>query len=195
GVGYGALAEIYNYGNGVQPYRFTVRPIVFLTTKGRRDFVMFFDAPKLLPNNWRLDGYIGREQQLATPYYGVGNATPFDEQLQKPPNAYYYRYGRTVFRTFANLQHKLGTMPARGLFGAGFADVKTDATPFDSGTTLMAQQLAGGSFPCAPPGCTTPPRGKLAYLRAGLVWDTRDKEIAPNHGSFGDLLVQRVDKA
>ena len=197
GVGYGALAEIYNYGNGVQPYRFTVRPIVFLTTKGRRDFVLFFDAPKLLPNNWRLDGYIGREQQLATPYYGIGNNTTYDKQLENPPNAYYYRYGRTVQRVFANLQHKIGSLPARGLFGAGFANIRTDATPFDSGTTLMAQQLGSGTFPCAPPGCSVaqPPRGKIAYLRTGLVWDTRDKEIAPNHGSYGDLLVQRVDKA
>lgn len=195
GVGYGALAEIYNYGHGVRPYRFTVRPIVFLTSKGRRDFAIFFDAPKVLPRDWRLDGYLGREQQLATPYYGVGNATAYTETLENPPNAYYYRYGRTVARAFANVQHKIGRFPARALFGAGFGDVKTDATPFDSGTTLMAQQLAGGTFPCAPPGCSTPPRGKIAYVRTGLVWDTRDREIAPNHGSYGDFLVQRVDKA
>ena len=196
GVGYGALAEIYNYGNGVQPYRFTVRPIVFLTTKGRRDFVLFFDAPKLLPNNWRLDGYLGREQQLATPYYGIGNNTPYNEQLENPPNAYYYRYGRTVLRTFANLQHKIGSLPARGLFGAGWGDIKTDEIPFDSGTTLLAQQLGPVSPPCLPPGCPPrPPQGRIVFLRTGLVWDTRDREIAPNHGSYGDLLVQRVDKA
>ena len=197
GVGYGALAEIYNYGNGVKPYRVTFRPIVFLTTKGRRDFVMFFDAPKVLPHDWRLDGYLGREQQLATPYYGIGNNTGYNPQLENPPNAYYYRYGRTVLRTFANLQHKIGSLPARGLFGAGFADVRTDATPFDSGTTLLAQQLGTGTFPCPAPGCSVarPPRGKIVFLRTGLVWDTRDREIAPNHGSFGDLLVQRVDRA
>jgi outer membrane protein assembly factor BamA len=185
GLGYGLLVEAYNYGTGIQPYRFMLRPIVFLTTKGRRDVVVSFDAPKLLPNNWRLDGYLGREQQLATPFYGVGNDARFDEQLAKAPNPYYYRYGRTAVRVVANLQHKVGSLPARGLFGGGFADVRTDATPFDSGTTLLAQQL--GTAPA--------PRGKISYVRAGLVWDTRDREIAPQHGSYGDFLVQRVDKA
>jgi outer membrane protein assembly factor BamA len=71
------------------------------------------------------------------------------------------------------------------LFGAGYANVQTDATPFDSGTTLLAQQLGGAPAP----------RGTITYVRAGLVWDTRDKEIAPQHGTYGDLLVQRVDKA
>lgn len=185
GIGYGALVEAYNYGNGVRPYRYTIQPTIFLTTKGRRDFVVFFDAPKLLPNDWRLDAFAGREQHLATPFYGVGNNMAFDEQLELEPNAYYYRYGKTQFRVLANLQHKVGRLPARGLVGIGFADVKTDATPFDSGTTLLSQQLGGAAAP----------RGKLAYVRAGLVWDTRNREIAPDHGSYGDLLVQRVERA
>jgi hypothetical protein len=185
GIGYGALLEAYNYGNGVRPYRYTIQPTLFFTTKGRRDFVIFFDAPNLLPNGWRMDAFAGREQHLATPYYGAGNATAFDEQLELEPNAYYYRYGKTQLRVLANLQRKLGRFPARGLVGFGFADVKTDATPFDSGTTLLAQQLAGAPAP----------RGKLSYVRAGLVWDTRNREIAPNHGSYGDLLVQRVERA
>ena len=185
GFGYGAFVEMYNYGNGVTPYRFTMRPMVFLTTKGRRDIVLFFDAPKVLPNNWRLDGFVGREQQLATPYYGVGNTVAYDSTLEREPNVYYYRYGRTTVRLMANLQHQIGKLPARGLIGAGFSDVRTDAIPFDSGTTLFASQF----------GVATPPKGRVVYLRAGLVWDSRDREVAPHSGTYGDLLVQRVDKA
>jgi outer membrane protein assembly factor BamA len=184
GFGYGAFVEMYNYGNGVTPYRFTMRPMVFLTTKGRRDVVLFFDAPKVLPNNWRLDGFIGREQQLATPYYGVGNTAAYDSTLEREPNVYYYRYARTTVRIMANLQHQVGKLPARGLIGAGFNDVRTDAIPFDSGTTLFANNF----------GVATPPKGRLVYLRAGLVWDTRDREVAPHSGTYGDFLVQRVDK-
>jgi hypothetical protein len=48
GFGYGALFEAYNYGEGgYAPYRFTLQPTVFLTTGGRRDFTVFFDAPHL----------------------------------------------------------------------------------------------------------------------------------------------------
>lgn len=186
GVGYGALLEIYNYGSiGVQPYRYTIQPTVFLTTKGRRDVVVFFDAPSLLPFGLRLDAFVGREEQIATPYYGIGNETRFEEALENPPDAYFYRYGRTRVRVLANVQHKFTNLPARVLFGGGFARVKTDATPFDSGTTLLATQL----------GATMAPRGTLAYVRTGLVWDTRNREIAPSHGTYGDILLQRVDEA
>src|SRR4051812_19259978 len=53
GVGYGALLQLYDYGSdGAQPYRYSVQPTVFLTTRGRRDFTVFVDAPHLLPNGW-----------------------------------------------------------------------------------------------------------------------------------------------
>lgn len=185
GIGYGVLAEIYNYGDGLQPYRFTIQPTLFLTTKGRRDLTVFFDAPKLLPRDWRLDAFAGIERQLATPYYGEGNSAPFDEQAEQPPNPYFYRYGRRQVRVLANLQHKLGSAPARALVGAGFVAVRTDATPFDSGTTLLAQQLAGSEAP----------HGNLGYVRAGLVWDSRNREIGPRTGTWSEVLVQRVDRA
>ena len=31
------------------------------------------------------------------------------------------------------------------------------------------------------------------YVRAGLTWDTRDREIGTTSGTWADLLVQRVD--
>ena len=49
----------------------------------------------LLPSDWRLGAYLGREQQLASPYYGIGNNTVYDSTNERPPNPYFYRYGRT----------------------------------------------------------------------------------------------------
>ena len=185
GFGYGVLAEIYNYGNGLQPYKYTIQPTIFLTTKGRRDVVLLFDAPHVLPNGWRFAVTAAREQQLANPYYGVGNSTVYDSTNERAPNPYYYRFEKVQVRLFADVQHSLGTSPARFLVGAGLADVKTDATPFDSGTTLLATQLAGAPAP----------KGRVGFVRVGLVWDTRDKEIGPTSGTWADLLVQRVDGA
>ena len=184
GFGYGALLEAYRHAPGASPYRFTIQPTVFLTTRGRRDFTVFFDAPALLPNGWRVDGFLGREQELAAPYYGVGNDAVHDTTLSRDPNPYFYRYGRTRTRVVANVQRRIGASSARWLAGAGFADVTTDATPFDSGTTLMAQELAGASAP----------KGTLAYVRAGAVWDSRDQEIGPSSGWWNEVLVQRVDR-
>lgn len=184
GFGYGALLEAYRHAPGAQPYRFSIQPTLFLTTRGRRDLTVFFDAPALLGGGWRMDAFAGREQELAAPYYGLGNAAVHDTALSRDPNPYFYRYGRTRARLTANVQRALG-QDARLLVGAGWARVTTDATPFDSGTTLFAQKLGG-----APP-----PRGTLAHLRAGLVWDTRDREVGPRSGWWNELLVQRVDRA
>jgi outer membrane protein assembly factor BamA len=185
GFGYGVLAQIYNYGSGVQPYRYTIQPTLLLTTKGRRDVVLFFDAPKLLPRAWRLDVNVSREQQLANPYYGVGNASVHDSTKERPPDAYYYRYGVVQYRLLSNLQHQLGSRPARVLIGMGFTHAETDATPFDSGTTFLVSELAGAPAP----------EGNVNFVRAGLVWDTRDREIGPSRGTYADVIAQRVDKA
>lgn len=185
GFGYGAILELYNYGVGVQPYRYTIQPTVFLTTEGRRDYTVFFDAPALLPGHWRVSAFVGSEQQLAQPYYGIGNDAPYDANAEQNPNPYFYRFGRTRLRATADVQHSVGRSSARVLFGGGITRSSIDITPFDSGTTLLATQLGG----------RTPVPSRTNYLRTGLVWDTRDREIGPKHGTWAELLVQRVSPA
>jgi outer membrane protein assembly factor BamA len=185
GFGYGVVVDAQNYAGNVKPYRMAIQPAVLLTTRGRRDITVFFDAPGLLPEGWRLDAFAGREQELATPYYGIGNDAAFDTMLSRDPNPYFYRYGRTRFRVLANVQRRLGATHARVLLGAGFAHVTTDAIPFDSGTTLFAQDF----------GAAGAPKGRIASVRTGLLWDTRDREIGSRSGWFNEVLVQRVDRA
>jgi outer membrane protein assembly factor BamA len=179
GFGYGALLELYNYRGGVKPYRLMIRPLLAFSTKGKRDFTIAIDAPGLLPDGWRIDAFLGREQQLATPWYGVGNNTAKVETLMDPPDDYYYRYGKTQYRVMSNVQRRMGKS-ARWLAGGGYSDVTVDATPFDSGTTLLRQQLGVSEV-----------KGQLAFVRGGVVIDTRDREIGPTHGNWVDLLVQR----
>lgn len=184
GFGIGAALELYNYGSGRQPYRFTIQPTVLLTTGGRHDVTVFFDAPALLPSGWRLSAFAGREEQIAQPYYGIGNATRFDPAAELAPNSYFYRFGRERLRASADVQHRVGGSPARLLFGGGFSRSTFDLTPHDSGTTLLADQMDG----------QTPAPERANYLRAGLIWDTRDREIGPHHGTWAEVLVQRVSK-
>ena len=185
GFGFGAALEFYNYGAGVQPYRFTIQPTVLFTTEGRRDVTAFFDAPALLPGGWRMTAFAGSERQLAQPYYGIGNATAYDAHLESPPNPYYYRYGRARLRASADFQHRIASSPAKLLVGGGAGSTNFDLTPRDSGTTLLASQLGG----------VTPATDRVNYLRAGLLWDTRDREIGPNSGTWAEVLVQRASKS
>lgn len=187
GVGYGALAELYQYGDGTRtPYRWTLQPTVFLTTEGRRDLTLFVDAPHLLPGGWRIDAYLGHEKQIATPWYGIGNDTEHDETLERDegPNPFYYRFGRTRRSLRLNAQHALGDPRLRVLAGFGFVRTSTVAVPEGDGTTLYAEEVGGdveGS--------------DASYARLGLVWDTRDRETGPTDGSWIELLFQRVDEA
>jgi outer membrane protein assembly factor BamA len=168
----------------VQPYRFTIQPTVLITTEGRRDMTVFFDAPTLLSGGWRVSAFAGFEQQLAQPYYGVGNATPYDPTLEDAPNSYFYRFGRQRLRATADFQHRIGSSSGRFLVGGGVAHSTINLTPHDSGTTLLAAQMNG----------QTPAPERANYLRAGLIWDTRDHEIGPSRGTWAEALVQRVSK-
>lgn len=183
GFGYGAILQVSDYGDGtVAPYRFMLQPTVFFTSKGRRDMLVFVDAPHALPGDWRFSGIIGRQQQLATPYYGTGNTSVFNDALVTKSNPYYYRYGRTVRLATGNLQHSIGLPSVRLLVGAGIQDTKLKATPYDSGTTLFAATF----------GTADAPASTARYVRGGLVVDTRDREIGTHSGNWSDLIFQKV---
>lgn len=187
GFGYGAVIEVYNYGDGnVEPYAFTIQPNVFFTTGGRRDVSLFVDAPRVIPGGWRITGSLSREQQFSTPYYGRGNATTHDEALETAPNDYYYRFGQTKRVFSLDIQKKLPRIPLRVLAGSRISTVKLDPTPFDSGSTLLASQLAGSTEPLS---------GWWNAVRGGVVWDSRNREVGTTRGVWSDALVQRYDRA
>lgn len=186
GFGYGVLLEMYDYGDGMVPYVYTIQPTIFFTTGGRRDYTLFLDAPHVLPDGWRIDAWLASEQQIATPYYGIGNATPYVEALENDANPFFYRFGRTRRQLRVNVQRPVRGNEIRALFGAGITNVTLALVPNDSGTTLLAQEAASGS---------APPEGWWNYVRAGLIRDTRDREVGPTRGSWSELLVQRTDAA
>ncbi len=186
GFGYGVLLELYDYGDGVLPYRYTLQPTVFFTTGGRRDYTLFFDTPHLLGGGWRMDAYLASEQQIASPYYGLGNASPYNEALETDANPFYYRFGRTRRQLRVNVQRSLRGNEVRALVGFGVTHVGLEPVPKDSGTTFLAQQVAGGGEPA--------PEGWWNYVRVGLIRDTRDREVGPTRGSWSELIVQRTDE-
>jgi hypothetical protein len=183
GFGYGAILAITQYGPAGVPYRFSLQPTVFLTTEGRRDITLFLDAPAVLPYGWRVSAFAGREQQLATPFYGIGNDTRYDPNVEKGSTRYFYRYGRDRYRASADFQHRLGSGPVRVLLGAGASRDEIDLTPFDSGTTLVQKEIG-----------TPPPAAVRPSFRGGLIWDSRDQEIGTTSGTWASALVERVSR-
>ena len=187
GVGLGFAAEVYQYGDGTElPYEWTVQPRVYVTTRGRRDFTVFFDSPTLLPGGWRVDGFVGYERRVSSPYYGVGNESSYDEGLDDPDgtNPYYYAFGRLRRMGRLNLQRRLGSTPVRLLIGAGLVSNEVDPVPRDEGTTLYASEFG------------SPPQTYWTnYVRVGLVWDTRDRETASRRGTWTEVIFKIVDQS
>jgi outer membrane protein assembly factor BamA len=167
----------------------TLQPSVFFTTRGRKSLTFFMDAPGLLSGGWRVDFYVGWDKQVATPYYGLGNASVYDEALEADdgPNPYYYRFGRDRRGARVNVQRDLGSSPLRLLVGAAVSRAVVDPVPYDEGTTLLATELGLGP--------SEGPRTWSNSVRLGLVWDTRDREVGPRRGVWSDVLVQRVAEA
>ncbi len=191
GFGYGVLFELYNYGDGgFSPYRFTLQPTVFLTTGGRRDFNVFFDAPHLLPEGWRIDASLGSERQIASPYYGLGNTSVYDALLEDTEGQYYYRFGRTRRRVAVNVQRGLWDLPIRVLAGVGATHTNIDPLPKDATGTLLSERIGDGGGSSSSP--ETIPGGWSNHVRVGLVWDTRDRETGPHRGTWSEVLVQAV---
>jgi hypothetical protein len=190
GFGYGAVLSIYNYGDGgFSPYRFTLRPLIYLTTEGRRDLTVFFDAPKLLPEAWRLTAFVGLEKHIATPYYGIGNDTPFYPEHTEGESPYFYRFGREKIVLRGTLQRQVADLPLRILVGAQLAHFDIDPIPKGEGTTLLSEELdlwPGEAMPVEDPG------GAQNSVRAGIIWDTRDRESGPQSGAWSSVLVERV---
>ncbi len=188
GVGYGALAEAYLHDQAgeYQPYILTIRPTLRLSTEGRRDFTVLFDTPHLLGERWRLTVFAGSERHTSTPYYGIGNDTQYDEELEREdgPNPGYYRFGRERRQLTFDLQRDIGDTPLRFLLGAGSGRTKIGLTPRGEGTTLLAQEIEASGGPI--------PKGWTNYLRGGLVWDTRDREVGPQAGAWTEILIKRA---
>ena len=191
GFGYGVLFELYNYGDGgYSPYRFTIQPTVFLTTGGRREFGLFFDAPHWLPEGWRIDASLRSERQFAMPYYGLGNNSLYDPGLVETEGQYFYRFGRIQRKVAVNVQHSLGDTPLRVLAGLGATHTDIDPLPKDATATLLDRVITNAGMPGSIP--ETIPGGWSNHLRVGLVWDTRDRETGPHRGAWSELLVQTV---
>lgn len=156
GYGYGVLAEVHQYGDGTaRPYVWMVQPRLFFTSRGRRDVTLFFDGPGFFSGGWRLTGYLGVEKRLQTPYYGVGNDTPYDPALEDPagPNPDYYTFGRLRRVGRVDLQRRLASSPLRAVLGAGLASTEVDPEPTTSVARCTHPSLVPTCGPCGRTSC------------------------------------------
>ncbi|MGD2135634.1 MAG: BamA/TamA family outer membrane protein [Gemmatimonadales bacterium] len=182
GFGYGVTGGIYRFDGTHVLYEWSVEPTLFATTEGRRELLATVDMPFLLAGAARLTLFAGFEHDCCHPYYGFGNASPYDPALADPiAGVNFYTYTRRRWSLVADMQWRIlpGLRVLTGMAAyhnrSAARDPRT-AFALDSASVILAAQ----DF-----------RAASAGPKLGVVYDTRDRERDPHRGVWLELLVWR----
>jgi outer membrane protein assembly factor BamA len=127
---------------------------------------------------WRLRVTLSAARDNRLGFYGLGNDTPYTADSVTADSPYFYQVSRTYPGARATVQHRL-VGPLRVLVGA--AITRTDFRPLP-GRSVFRQNVASGAVDSTFIPFTD------RTVRAGLVLDTRDNELAPHSGLVAEAL-------
>lgn len=200
GFQYGALANIFFYGDGkIYPdYYHNIYVEWNRTTKGAGLAQVTYDSKYLIPgirvtadlsfvekNAWGFYGFNGAESQY--------NASWVDKTSADYKNPFYYAFKRNQLRLTANFQGNITDKTFRWLGGfgvmnfiVGSASTTTawDTTGYNSTTTLYDDFVNWGAI-----NADEADGGLVTYIKGGVVYDTRDNEACPMTGLWEEAIL------
>ncbi|MHB1844490.1 MAG: Omp85 family outer membrane protein [Deltaproteobacteria bacterium] len=170
GIGAGVAAALF-YNDGVtEPYRLSLIGQLLITTVGVSQDYLKLDYLNLLGTGVRLNAEARFLTEPNASYFGLGNLTP----STPTGNPAYYQYDQTNPAMRLELRHSL----AGPLFlYAGYTFEYAFITAYKN--SLLSENpitgVAGGSN---------------SPLQAGLVYDSRDFEPWPRHGTYDEISAR-----
>ena len=189
---YGALTDIYWYGDGsVYPdYVWKANVEASWYSKGNSVYHAFFDSKHVIPGA-RLSVDLSYFGNKTDNFYGFNGASslyvPELDMITGGQGLYLMQ--RDIFRTAVILQGKFGDSPWGWAGGISFFSIRTghasnksldplkDLSLYDiyvAHDIIPVKEMTGG---------------KHLEFKAGLVYDTRDHENNPSHGSNLELYA------
>lgn len=181
GLYYAQINQLgYDDWEASPPYRAKLSFDFFFGTSGSKQFNLEWRAPMLL-DGWRfvLQGqWVRRAREN---YFGIGNASVYDEANVTDENKYYYRSNNRRAFAYGEVQRRI-VGPLRLMVGFNLEEWHIDTLPGESQLALDRQAGVDPTIGI--------PTGDVS-ARIGLILDTRDDEVAPRRG----LLVQAVAAA
>jgi len=165
-----------------EPYRATVSLDGNITTTGTKRLELALRAPKWV-DGWRFYASLEGRRDARERYFGIGNATEFDKNLESDSAPYYYRSQNTRWTARGEVQRRI-VGGLRILAGIDAEQWRIDTLPGDS---KLARDLAAGVDPTI--GRNT---GDVSG-RIGLVFDTRNDEPAPTRGVLLEAIFSVAD--
>lgn len=210
GLQYGALANIYDYGDGstYPKYFHSLYFEVSRTNKGGGINQFFYDSEKLL-HGLRLTADVTYLTEKALDFYGfngyeaVYNPDWADDSkdLTLYKTRMFYRHERKLLRIGGDLQGKLGIENLKWLAGFAFINVKTapvDIEKLNKGLSDSKKlpDVPGLYDEYVSWGILSPDEkeGANSLLRLGLIYDTRDNEPNPMKGIWSELVFAMAPK-
>ena len=205
GFQYGGLVNLYDYGDGslYPSYKQMMKIEISRYTRGSGTNQLFYDARNLLPNNLRLIADLSYLTEKSLDFYGFNGyqskfSTDFtDEESGDYITRVFYRDLRKMFRFTVDLQGPLAGDNLRWLGGIGIMSMKTGRVDFDAinkgkdeedkltdTTTLFDNYVSWGIISEA-----EKDGGNANFLKAGIIYDTRDNEANPMKGMWSEALI------
>ncbi|MFC2114413.1 hypothetical protein ACFLRI_03600 [Bacteroidota bacterium] len=205
GFKYGGLVNFYNFGDGstYPDYLQSIYLEISRTTKGSGANQLFFDSEHLFPNKKiRVTGDLSYLTEQALDFYGFNGAevlyNPHFETDTDPKyiSRMYYRHARKMVRFYTDFQGYIIPDKLRWLGGFAFYNFNistVDIASLNEGKdsseflpnipSLYDKYVNWGVFPAA-----EADGGHNQFIKAGLIWDTRDIEANPGKGIWTEAL-------
>jgi len=205
GFQYGGLVTLYDYGDGkIYPsYKQMMKAEISRYTKGSGTNQFFYDAKNLLPNHLRLTIDLSYLTEKTLDFYGFnGYQSRYspgftDEGSPDYITRVFYRESRKMFRFTLDLQGMLLGENLRWLGGMGIMNItmgRVDFNAINKGksnedklvdtTTLFDDYVAWGII-----SDQEKDGGSANFLKAGIVYDTRDNEANAMKGVWSEALI------
>ncbi|MDH3459146.1 MAG: outer membrane protein assembly factor, partial [Gemmatimonadota bacterium] len=179
-------AQINQLGYGEweapEPYRAAVSLDGHVSTSGSKRLELAFRAPKWV-QKWRYVVTLEGRRDARARYFGIGNASVYDDANETDAVPDFYRSNTTRWIARSEVQRRV-IGPLRLLAGLHLERWRIDTLP---GPSQLAQDLATGADPSIGQGTTD------ASARIGLVFDTRNDEPAPTRGLLIEAIVGIAD--
>jgi len=210
GFQYGGLVSLYDYGDGklYPSYKQMMKVEISRYTKGSGTNQLFYDAKNLLPHHLRLTADLSYLTEKSLDFYGFNgyqsryNSDLTDKNSPDYITRVFYRDLRKMFRFTVDLQGQISGPHLRWLAGFGVMNMKVGRVDFDAinkgkkdadklanDTTLFDKYYTWGIISAA-----EKDGGNANFLKAGIIYDTRDNEANPMKGMWSEALITYAPK-
>jgi hypothetical protein len=187
GFGTGGVVSLTRFGEGYAPFRWQLQALIFFTMKSTAaegfetvfhdDFVKL-DLPGLAGGRLRLTLTAGFARHSNTGYYGLGNASQAEPGADLRRHQYDRIYPQALVRARIGLREHLALMLGGSFTYNWIRLYEGSRLAEDLQDEALRDRLRGTDS------------HHVLLLDAGLLWDTRNHELAPSRGVFHELSVR-----